>query len=203
MNDFVIPSKNPQTAEQQRGRHFQIRFDPEICKYLIRDLGIGHGVFARLDSPKELKDNMIVNVGEAHIVVNLLNRDESEEAGVSLTGDEEAQKGAKLKLKIFGGPTSGEIFYFKNEGQEILVGRTPNCDVRIEDKLLSKTQCHIKCFDGDRWMIVDGYNGKTSTNGTWVYLNEDFEIYDGVSLKANQTIFSAHLLYLDAATTSY
>ena len=90
VNDFVIPSKNPQTAEQQRGRHFQIRFDPESHKYFIRDLGIGHGVFARLDSPTVLKDNMIVNVGEAHIVVNLLHRDESGEVGVSMTGDEEA-----------------------------------------------------------------------------------------------------------------
>lgn len=51
MNDFVIPSKNPQTAEQQRGRHFQIRFDPEALKYFIKDLGIGHGVFAKLDKP--------------------------------------------------------------------------------------------------------------------------------------------------------
>jgi hypothetical protein len=86
---------------------------------------------------------MIVNVGEAHIVVNLLSKDDSEEIHAGVTGDDEQMKGssagAKLKLKIFGGPTSGEIFYFKNEGQDILVGRTPNCDVRIDDKLLSKT----------------------------------------------------------------
>jgi hypothetical protein len=49
VNDFVIPSRNAQTAEQQRGRHFQIRFDPDAMKYFIRDLGIGHGVFAKLD----------------------------------------------------------------------------------------------------------------------------------------------------------
>jgi len=45
----------------------------------------------------------------------------------------------KLKLKIFGGPSNGEIHYFQNEGQEIVIGRTPNCDIRIDDKLLSKT----------------------------------------------------------------
>jgi hypothetical protein len=47
---------------------------------------------------------MIVNVGEAHMVVNLL-RD---------TGDEEddynqGSESTRLKLKIFGGPSSGEI----------------------------------------------------------------------------------------------
>lgn len=62
-------------------------------------------MFARLEEPTLLKDNMIVNVGEAHIVVNILNKDDSEEAG---TADDEASKGAKLKLKIFGGPTTGE-----------------------------------------------------------------------------------------------
>lgn len=54
---------------------------------------------------------MIINVGEAHLVVNLLRE----------TGDDfdTFQSGAdttRLKMKIFGGPSSGEIYYFKNEG---------------------------------------------------------------------------------------
>jgi hypothetical protein len=59
---------------------------------------------------------MIINVGEAHIVVNLLTKDESENVGITggnggLNGEDETQMsgGARLKLKIFGGPTSGEI----------------------------------------------------------------------------------------------
>lgn len=59
---------------------------------------------------------MIVNVGEAHIVVNLKSKSqengtgpglESEEGGFS--GEDEVVKGAQLKLKIFGGPTNGEV----------------------------------------------------------------------------------------------
>lgn len=111
----MIPSRNAQTAEQQRGRHFQVRYDPDVAKYFIKDLGIGHGVFAKIDQPTVLKDNMIINVGEAHIVVNLLNKDESEDVTAGTNGaiaaeDETQMKsGARLKLKIFGGPTSGEI----------------------------------------------------------------------------------------------
>jgi hypothetical protein len=78
-------------------------------KYFIKDLGIGHGVFAKLESPTVLKDNMIVNVGEAHIVVNILSKDETEEIGAGITNEDDNSKGARLKLKIFGGPTSGEI----------------------------------------------------------------------------------------------
>jgi FHA domain len=39
------------TADQQRGRHFQIRFDPDKLKYFIKDLGIGHGVFVKQEEP--------------------------------------------------------------------------------------------------------------------------------------------------------
>lgn len=47
VNDFVIPNKNPQTAEQHRGRHFQIQFDLNSYNYFIKDLGVGYGVFVR------------------------------------------------------------------------------------------------------------------------------------------------------------
>ncbi len=42
-------------------------------KYLIKDLGIGFGAFARLDRPLELKDNHLLNLGESFIIVNLIN----------------------------------------------------------------------------------------------------------------------------------
>jgi len=35
------------------------------------------------------------------------------------------------------------------------------------------------------WLIEDGLNGKKSLNGTWLYLHEDFEMYDGMMFKAN------------------
>jgi hypothetical protein len=47
---------------------------------------------------------MIINVGEAHIVVNLL-KDQSDDYD-SYSAQNEV---SRLKLKIFGGPSSGEI----------------------------------------------------------------------------------------------
>lgn len=50
---------------------------------------------------------MIVNVGEAHIVVNLLKDhgdDYDQQYSPGSTNDS-----TRLKLKIFGGPSSGEI----------------------------------------------------------------------------------------------
>ena len=89
MNDFVIPNKNEQTAEQHRGRHFQIMYDVSASAFLIKDLGVGYGAFVRQEHPivsifvpfnwlvflciQILKDNMLINVGEAYIVVNILS----------------------------------------------------------------------------------------------------------------------------------
>lgn len=188
VNDFVIPSKSTETAEQHRGRHFQIWFDPDLQLYKIKDLGIGYGVFFKIVDPVILKDNMLINIGEAYLVVYLMRDSDPEQHHPGET-DESGQP--RLKLKLYGGPQNGEIFYFKNDGKEIAIGRTMSCDIRIEDKLLSKTQSTISFHDGN-WIVTDGSNGRQSTNGTWVYLNEDFNIFEGMTFKANYTIFQAH-----------
>lgn len=79
-----------------------------------------------------LKDNMLVNVGEAYIVVNLLPE-----------GIDEEELHHTLRLKIFGGANNGEIYEYHvgqmQEGaRDIFIGRTPDCDIKINDKLLSK-----------------------------------------------------------------
>jgi hypothetical protein len=45
---------------------------------------------------------------------------------------------SRLKIKIFGGPSAGEVYFFKACSQVLLIGRTPACDIKINDKLLSK-----------------------------------------------------------------
>ena len=104
--------------EQHRGRHFQIRFALELenIVYYIKDLGIGFGAFKKMDIQDNglgtrpeghragkvvLKDNMLVNVGEAYIVVNLLPE------GLDDEGPHDT-----LRLKIFGGANTGEIYEF-------------------------------------------------------------------------------------------
>lgn len=77
--------------------------------YYIKDLGIGFGVFKKMDtyglSPNQtqgsivLRDNMLVNIGEAYIVVNLLPE-----------GLEDHEPHDTLKLKIFGGTNNGDVY---------------------------------------------------------------------------------------------
>ena len=80
----------------------------------------------------------------------------------------------------------------QNEQQELVIGRSPNCDIRIDDQLISKMQSTIK-YENGNWILEDGRDGKESTNGTWFYLNQDQTIQDGMIFKQNQTFFVANL----------
>lgn len=44
----------------------------------------------------------------------------------------------KLRLKLFGGPSTGEVFYFKPDTDHIKIGRANKCEVAIDDPVLSK-----------------------------------------------------------------
>jgi predicted component of type VI protein secretion system len=108
----------------------------------------------------------------------------------------------KLRLKLFGGPSTGEVFYFKPDSDVIKIGRSTNCEVAIEDAVLSKLQAHIRYNpEKECWILEDGSNGKRSLNGTWLYLNDDFEIYNGMTFKANQTLFQATLISVSKCYT--
>lgn len=71
----------------------------------------------------------------------------------------------------------------------IKIGRMPDCEVKIDDNLLSKYQSTIKYISNSGWTLFDGYNSKSSTNSNWLYLNDDFEIHNNMIFKANHTLF--------------
>jgi hypothetical protein len=75
VNDFKIPTKNKEIAEQHRGQHFRVAYDLEREVFLIKDLGCGYGVFMRMEEPKLLTNEILFNIGEAYMVINLLQGD--------------------------------------------------------------------------------------------------------------------------------
>lgn len=77
----------------------------------------------------------------------------------------------------------------------VKIGRMPDCEIKIDDNLLSKYQSTIKYIPSSGWTLFDGYNGKESTNSNWLYLNDDFEMYHQMIFKANHTLFQARLTY--------
>jgi pSer/pThr/pTyr-binding forkhead associated (FHA) protein len=97
-----------------------------------------------------------------------------------------------LNLKIFSGNIKHGILTFSPKQSPFIIGRSQDCDVIIDDNMLSRFHCSIEYRD-DKWYITDGYidnnNIKKSTNGTWIYAFEDTLIKDKMIFKANNNLF--------------
>ena len=55
------------------------------------------------------------------------------------------------------------------------------------------TSPHSICYKDDHWNVEDGCNGKASTNGTWLFVDEFFQLRDGMVFKAGQVLFNVVL----------
>ena len=74
-----------------------------------------------------------------------------------------------------------------------MIGRMPSCNIKFDDNQLSRLQCTISYHEGN-WILKDGDGTKSSTNGTWLFVDELFKIYDGMVFKAGQTLFRTRKL---------
>ncbi len=111
MIDFVLPFTEGTSTGKHFGRHFQIEYIIEKNVYTIKDLGNGYGAFVRVDFPQVLRDNNLLSAGDSFIVVNLIEDtpavSDRPEAPVSPASPGPVPN--KLRLKLFSGPSSGEV----------------------------------------------------------------------------------------------
>lgn len=74
----------------------------------------------------------------------------------------------------------------------MIVGRAGDAGVRIKSNELSRVQCKLECIK-HKWYLSDGDGAKKSTNGTWLYVEAPFEVYDGIVFKAGSLLFEGKL----------
>jgi hypothetical protein len=158
LNDFLIPSSDKSIEDKHRGRHFMIYYSLDSGCYMIQDLAVGLGTFVKIEGSLKLKDNQLLNLGDNFIVVNIL--------------PERQKIYPRLRIKLFGGPATGEIYYFnapEYHDRRVRIGRQSNCEVHLDDHLLSKIQATIFYSTQEGWVLIDGdiENQRPSTNGTW------------------------------------
>jgi len=66
-----------------------------------------------------------------------------------------------------------------------------DCTIRFEDTSLSRYHC-LFYFD-KQWIVSDGDGEKASTNGTWLFADNFFEIFDGMNFKVGESLFKAQI----------
>lgn len=186
INDFIIPQDELGIGK----RHLIIKYNSDNGDYCMRDLGDGSGTFVRLDIPLVLKHGFIISFGDSHMIVNFYQAQASEGNYASNTADRSYDK---IQLKFIDGPKTDKTYEF-NTSQKIQIGRMPYCDIQFDDNQLSRLQCKISFTEDGNWVLHDGDGAKLSTNGTWLFVDELFSIYDNMIFKAGQTLFRASLL---------
>ena len=70
--------------------------------------------------------------------------------------------------------------YKGNDCEKVTIGRSRKCDLCFSEmKGISKLQCTLQYDSSNKeWIMLDGNNGKKSTNGTWVFGLNTYIIYD-------------------------
>ncbi|OMJ80059.1 hypothetical protein SteCoe_19789 [Stentor coeruleus] len=167
VNDMILPQNEKGVGK----RHFMIQYKAEPkSMYLIKDLGDGMGTFVRISKPLPLQTNFIISFGDSHMIVVIDN-----------------SYPPKLTLRFIDGPKLDEKFKFSQNDSPIVIGRMNDCAIRFDDNSLSRYHCIITYKD--RWIIQDGDGNKISTNGTWLFVEEFFEIHNEMIFKVGETTF--------------
>ena len=162
--------------------------------YYLKDLGHGFGTFIKIIKWTELKNNFLLSIGENYIVFTL-GVEEDMLISEHMSNKEDEEFNNLINLKIFSGNIRHGKLSFNPKQSPFIIGRSPECDVIIDDSMLSRFHCTIK-FMENKWYIIDGildiknfYKFKNSTNGSWKYAFEDTAITDGMIFKANHNLF--------------
>eukprot|EP00347_Sterkiella_histriomuscorum_P007899 403347135 len=204
VND-VVCEKEDQFAEQ----HFYIRYDKYKNGYFIKDLGLGTGTFLKVSNTQhsQLRNGQIVIFGENQMVVGITHgKNKDKEAAIDKYYSKDQASAAAVQglqssrndiifLKFIDGPNKNKQFEFKSSSAPLMIGRTDKCKVKFTDTSLSRYQC-ILDFINDKWLIRDGDGtGKGSTNGTWMFCEEEVKIECTHNLiKAGLSIFQIDMV---------
>ena len=170
VNDIIIPVHKLTNKEQVRGRHFVICYSIEKDRFFLKNLNKGFGVYMRISFPIKVKGPMRVNIGTTLIDLAIV-------------------EGKKQKIEV--SVEGKELRFFDPEDDdfsEISLGRGITCLLRFDDSLLSKVHALIS-YNQDHWILTDGDGEKPSTNGTWLYINEETQLFDSMIFKSNQCVF--------------
>ena len=181
--DFILKQIEKNFEQRFIGKHFQIKFNPYDLKYYILDLGCGFGTFRKLINETIITDNFLINIGNSYIVFTYNDNNNNEDILKT------------LRLKIFSGNLRSENVLINPLFQnKFFIGRDSNNYIIIQDNLLSKIHCTVYFKNNSYWVIQDGYVNeiniiKPSTNGTWLMLNVETEIFQDMIFKSNQNLF--------------
>ena len=164
----IFANENTPGAKEPQ---FRIHFYQQV--YYISDMGRGTGTFVKVKNKVLLRDSSIISFGDNHMVTKM--------------------KDPGIVLHFIEGIKNGEKFEASGK-EKVLVGRMNDCKIRFDDQSLSRYQCMIQFEEGLGWVLYDGDGTKSSLNGTWVFADEDIEVYNDLIFKSGSSLFKVNII---------
>ena len=189
LNDFVFPIEDKEDNHSlYELPNFAIFYNVEDGNYYIKDFNTGVGALMKIKKYK-MEGNTLINIGGNYLVVYIENNKITVKIfnnSILENTNNKEQNTIICDLKEF------EVDISKNF--MLNIGRNQNCDIIIEDMMLSKIQCRIEYSLNDKcFYLYDGDGKKESTNGTWVFILNPTKITNNFMFKAEHTLFVANL----------
>ena len=179
INDYNFPDNETNIGK----RHFEIVYDLNMNEYKIKSL-LNNVLYIKITIKTILKNNCIFSFSNTLINCNFKTN--------------ENLNGSIITLKILYGVCEGNEYTFDSNTHPLIkIGRlnTSEIDIEINDESTSRVQTSI-FYENNNWYIIDGNkqeNYKSSLNGTWLYANEYYTIFDGMIFRAGTTFFECNI----------
>lgn len=97
---------------------------------------------------------------------------------IHISAEVDSQKRLKIEM-VYGNDETRQKTFNKSVNKIVKIGRNRENEIILENYSFSRV--HTSFFFNDEeesWYVQDGINNKTSTNGTWIYLDWSWNITD-------------------------
>jgi len=160
INDFIVNTTNNKNLPSNI---FEIAFDPISSNYsLLCDNQFDESsvIFIRLENKLKITKRSIISLGDIHLFIDI-----------------DLYKNLNIEIVYQTEETKNKIF--SKETKLIRIGRNKGNEIVLDNYAYSRVHTIIQYDDkDDNWYISDGFEGKFSTNGTWLYLDKEWVLGD-------------------------
>ena len=172
INDFPIII--PDILKDDIETLFTIEYNTIKKKYILfvnyRDDNPELNIFIKLEKDLPITQKYLLSLGDVNFSV-------------------EPKPGGALELEMNMENGETESYLFGIAKENVKIGRSKDCDIILKSLAYSRIQNYLYYKEDENiWYIYDGYNGKKSMNGTWLFINFPFEISSNTKLRVGKNL---------------
>ena len=188
LNDFVFPiEEKDENIGLYEFPNFAIFYNVKDKHYYIKDFNTGVGALMKIKHI-QLDLNTLINIGSNYLVLYINNNT----IIFKIFNNTTISEGKNNEDSIGQNDVTNEYMVKEDEDCLTTIGISQQCDIIIEDMMLSKIPAYIEYqAKTKKFYLIDGDGNKESTNGTWVFILNATKITNNFMFKAEHTLFLA------------